>query len=383
MPGQDMSKNLGGMLSQIGSTVASGAEAFNPVLMAATKPRGDMNDPAHLENLARWASQNGDSAAASTYMNQANRLATKATADAKQLRAEEGSVAMGRIQQGMNSVLASDAPQEVKDQRMAALEEAAVGQAGRYGMDAQAAAQMGGQARDQQVRRDVAQNNQTLIQKSVDTAEAQQTLEEAYASGDEKKLAGAKKKLEAKGLGSAVRGFDKALADYEVAVSAANDAVRETGPLSEAEATKAKDHNISGDVPRLVRQQLRQIEVAEATRVRTAATTKAPSKAVLEGMMPQILASMESNNNFWDTDMDNFIDDALEDEDVIEAIASYVEAGGSVDKGPEMLNQVKKAVLSYANSIQGVDTADEVSALTGSSTVTTKDGETVTIKRKK
>ena len=71
MAGQDQSVNLGGMLTDIGKTMGSMGDAYKPVLQAATKPRGDMSDPAHLQNLAQWASSNGDTAAASMYMSQA------------------------------------------------------------------------------------------------------------------------------------------------------------------------------------------------------------------------------------------------------------------------------------------------------------------------
>jgi hypothetical protein len=59
------------MLTDIGKTMGSMGDAYKPVLQAATKPRGDMNDPAHLQRLAQWATQNGDAAAASMYMSQA------------------------------------------------------------------------------------------------------------------------------------------------------------------------------------------------------------------------------------------------------------------------------------------------------------------------
>ena len=82
MAGQDQSANLSGMLTDIGKTMGSMGDAYKPVLQAATKPRGDMNDPAHLANLAQWANQNGDAAAASMYMSQAR----EAKADQKEKR---------------------------------------------------------------------------------------------------------------------------------------------------------------------------------------------------------------------------------------------------------------------------------------------------------
>ena len=80
MAGQDQSANLSGMLTDIGKTMGSMGNAYKPVLQAATKPRGDMNDPAHLANLAQWATQHGDTAAASMYMSQAR----EAKADQKE-----------------------------------------------------------------------------------------------------------------------------------------------------------------------------------------------------------------------------------------------------------------------------------------------------------
>jgi hypothetical protein len=70
------------MLTDIGKTVGSMGDAYKPVLQAATKPKGDMNDPAHLANLAQWATQHGDTAAASMYMAQAR----EAKADQKEKR---------------------------------------------------------------------------------------------------------------------------------------------------------------------------------------------------------------------------------------------------------------------------------------------------------
>ena len=79
MAGRDQSANLTGMLSDIGETVGSMGDAYKPVLQAATKPRGDMSDPAHLQSLAQWATQNGDAAAASMYMSQAREAKAEQT----------------------------------------------------------------------------------------------------------------------------------------------------------------------------------------------------------------------------------------------------------------------------------------------------------------
>ena len=74
MNGQDQSVNLSGMLGQIAKTTGEMGDAYTPVMQAATKPRGSMDDPAHLQRLAQWATNNGDSAAATMYMSQAREL---------------------------------------------------------------------------------------------------------------------------------------------------------------------------------------------------------------------------------------------------------------------------------------------------------------------
>jgi len=75
MQGQDQSVNLSGMLGQIAETTGSMGDAYKPVMQEATKPRGKMDDPNHLQRLAQWASNNGDTAAASMYMSQSRELA--------------------------------------------------------------------------------------------------------------------------------------------------------------------------------------------------------------------------------------------------------------------------------------------------------------------
>ena len=88
MAGRDQSANLTGMLTDIGATVGSMGDAYKPVLQAATKPKGDMNDPEHLAALAQWATQNGDATAASMYMTQARDARAEGKVEAERLRVE-------------------------------------------------------------------------------------------------------------------------------------------------------------------------------------------------------------------------------------------------------------------------------------------------------
>jgi len=78
MAGRDQSVDLSGMLSQIAKTTGEMGKAYEPVMKAATRPRGSMQDPTHLNRLAEWASSNGDSASATRYTNQATKLQDEA-----------------------------------------------------------------------------------------------------------------------------------------------------------------------------------------------------------------------------------------------------------------------------------------------------------------
>jgi len=93
MAGTDQSVNLGGMLSGIAETTGTMGDAFKPVLQAATKPRGDMNDPNHLRNLAQWASNNGDAQQAAMYLSTAERIDRERQAENRRVQQEAKQVA--------------------------------------------------------------------------------------------------------------------------------------------------------------------------------------------------------------------------------------------------------------------------------------------------
>ena len=361
MAGSDQSVNLGGMLNQISTTVGQRADAYAPVLKAATKPRGDMNDPAHLMRLAEWARSNGDPQSAASYAQQSRRLSDQATADAKQLRAEQGSAAMGNIQKGMNDVLNSNVDQAVKDERMAALESAAMSTAARYGMDGQAAAAMGGQARENQMRQQTAAANRELTERALNDKKVTDELEQASASMDAEKFETFKKGQIAKGNGAAVKRWETAQLTYENAVREANEAAAESGPLSEAEIAEAKELGISveGNLPRNVRSDIRRVKVAKATQVKTGKQAKTANASVIKSLLPAALEGMESANWIFDTNLDDWIDDALDDPAMMEAVAAFAEGSGTVEQGPEVFNQLKEAIRTYAATVDP-DVAEEL-----------------------
>lgn len=389
MAGQDQSANLGGMLSQIAQTTGSMADAYKPVMQAATKPRGDMNDPAHLMRLAEWARSNGDQQSAASYAQQSRRLADQATADAKQLRAEQGSMAMGNIQKGMNDVLRSDAPEEVKAERMAALEQAAMAQAGKYGLDAQAAAGLGNQAREGLMREQTTQMNMEITERSLQEKKTNDELEQAHASMEPEKFETFKKGQIAKGNGAAVKRWEATQLQFENAVAEANERAAAAGPLSDEEIERAKEFGISveGATPRTVRAAVRQVEVAKATQTKQSKAAKTANASVVKSLLPKVLEDMGSGNLVFDSGMDDWIEDAIDDPAMMEALGAYVTNSGKVEQGPEALRQMEEAIKDYIVATQEsgliFDSAsDEIREERGVKTVTVG-GETVTIKEKK
>ena len=83
MAGRDQSVNLGGMLTDIGKTVGGMADAYTPVLDAAMRPRGDMNDPNFLQQMAEYERRRGNTAAAGQYMSQARQITAETQAKQK------------------------------------------------------------------------------------------------------------------------------------------------------------------------------------------------------------------------------------------------------------------------------------------------------------
>ncbi len=76
MAGRDQSANLGGMLSQIGTTLSDTGmgESFKDLMINTRAPAVDPNDPESVERAAQYASRTGNAQQAALYMQQARVL---------------------------------------------------------------------------------------------------------------------------------------------------------------------------------------------------------------------------------------------------------------------------------------------------------------------
>jgi 3-methyladenine DNA glycosylase Tag len=339
------------MLSQIGDTVGSMADPYKNVMQAATKPRGDMNDPQHLMNLAQWASSNGDSAAAGAYMQQANRLADTSKADAKQLRKEQGATAMGNISVAMQQVLKDGGPNA--DARMQALQEAAQVQAAKYGMDGVAASNMGNEAQSAHTQLLRQENAMQTEERALADRSVLDGLEAAAAESPEK-LAAMVKRETAKGNGSIVRQFETARIQYEETVATAEENAAKRGELSPEEKAKAAEFNISieGPPPSTVRTAIKNTEVSKASQALKTEKVKTIGLTTVKSLLPTVLDQMGSSNWIWDSGKDDWIEDVIDDPVVLEAVAAYVAAQGTPE-GPQVLESVRTAVEDYILATQG------------------------------
>lgn len=113
MAGSDQSVNLGGMLTNIAKTTGSMGDAYKPVMQAAMKPQGDMNDPAHLQRLAQWASSNGDAQSAAMYMQQARQVSAEKKEAAQKAEAERRNAAANAATAQYKMALESNDPNMV------------------------------------------------------------------------------------------------------------------------------------------------------------------------------------------------------------------------------------------------------------------------------
>ena len=146
MAGQDVSANLGGMLSQIGGAFAGagqmGQGLMRPITMAF-RPQVDMTDPESLRKQAAFYGRVGDTEQSRLFGAQATTLEERNIAETERQRAAQlventriGQTAVANIQQRMNEVLRDTTLSESqRDTQLASLQAAATNAASQYGLN--------------------------------------------------------------------------------------------------------------------------------------------------------------------------------------------------------------------------------------------------------
>jgi hypothetical protein len=90
MAGSDQSRNLGGMMSQIGNTLSSTGlgSAFKDLMVNTQAPAIDPMDPASLDRASQYAARTGNAQNAALYSRQAETLRSNAEKERQRLEAE-------------------------------------------------------------------------------------------------------------------------------------------------------------------------------------------------------------------------------------------------------------------------------------------------------
>ena len=344
MAGQDQSVNLGGMLTNIADTVGSMGDAYKPVMKAATKPRGDMNDPAHLANLAQWATQNDDAAAASMYMSQSR----EAKAEALRARTAQGQAKSASLMTQIHD--AENAEGVDVFQRKAnvrALEEQLTAVTTEYQMDPRQYVGYGQKVADEALQREQRQASADATTRANGQRASIERLNGFLAKGNTDSLESALVSLEEDGQATLAREYRQGMQTLADAEAARDDADRKRGEegnhnrtLTEDELTYAKQYNINpAAYPSIgaARTEINKQRVAEARAAMQSKSSKTIGAGVIEDMMPAILRELEVEASSLDglrftpgnDGLADYINDELMDnEAVIKEISAFVAAQG-------------------------------------------------------
>ena len=360
MAGRDQSANLTGMLTDIGATVGSMGDAYKPVLQAATKPRGDMSDPAHLANLAQWATQHGDAAAASMYMTQSR----EAKAQVQKARTAQGqSKAAGIMQQITDAQTAEGVDPFQRKADVRALEEQLQSTATEYEMDATRYVGYGQSVADQAMQREQAENALDATRRANGQRASIERLNGMLASGDEAALENALVSLEDDGQSTLAREYRSGmqnLADAEAQRADDNrkrsEDTNHNRELSEEELAEAKKYGIKpGAFPTIgaARSKINDQRVAEARAAMTSKASKTIAVGVIEDMMPGILRELEVDASSLDGHRftpggdglaDYINDELLDNEALVKEITAFVAAQGP-QQGEGAAARIRQLVL--------------------------------------
>jgi hypothetical protein len=360
MTGQDQSVNLSGMLTDIGKTMGSMGDAYKPVLKGATKPRGDMNDPAHLANLAQWASSHGDSEAASMYMTQSR----DAKAKAEKARTAQGqSQAAGIMQQITDAHTAEGVDPFQRKANVRALEEQLRNTATEYNMDATRFVGYGDAVASQAMQKEQAENAAEATRRANGQRATIERLNGFMAKGDTTALENALVSLEDDGQSTLAREYRSGMQNLEDAVATrddANAARSEKGnhnrPLTAEEQADAKKYGIKPEAyPSIgaARSKINDQRVAEAKASMTSKASKTIAVGVIEDMMPGILRELESEASNLDglrftpgnDGLADYINEELMDnEALMKEIAAFVSTQGP-QQGADAAARIRQLVL--------------------------------------
>lgn len=349
MAGQDVSANLGGMLSQIGGAIGgmggAGAGLMRPI-MTAFRPNVDVSDPMSLQRQADFFGRVGDTAQQKAFANRA----IVVDKEQKAQRAQQGQAAIVKIQEAMKATMNDPSmPEEVKQQRMATLQNAANQAAAKFGLDPTQTMDMGKEVQSGFYARETQVENLETIRRSNQRQAGVMALE--AAANNPERFNEVRNQLEAQGFGDVVRAYDLGQEEYKAKMAEYGGKIQDNGQWTEEETALAKELGVSdrelatwkSNAPR-GRIALRQRAQSEADKVRTEQRERTLADGVVKDLVPGVLRQLKREGSEWfdifDKDVEDLADDILSDEEALGDITALVRASGV--KNPA---EVKEIIL--------------------------------------
>ena len=349
MAGRDASANLGGMLSQIGGAIGGMGQAGQGLLAPISttfRPNVDVSDPMSLQRQAQFYGKIGNVAQQKAFADQAIVVDKQQKAQ----RAQEGQAAIVKIQEAMKATMNDPSmPEEVKQQRMATLQNAANQAATKFGLDPTQTMDMGKEVQSGFYARETQVENLETIRRSNQRQAGVMALE--AAANNPERFDEVRNQLEAQGFGDVVRAYDLGQEEYKAKMVEYGGKIQDNGQWTEEETALAKELGVSAselatwkaNAPR-GRAALRQRAQSEAAKVRTAERERTLADGVVKDLVPGVLRQLKREGSEWfdifDKDVEDLADDILSDEEALGDITALVRASGV--KNPA---EVKEIIL--------------------------------------
>lgn len=375
MAGSDQSANLGGMLSQIGGVLGRGVDVggLGANIVNMGRPDVDPTDIKGMMQLQNWQQKVGREDAARTTMAGVGQLRAaqeKQAALDKAAKVQQGQTALAQINQGMQALHSNpNIAEEVKAERMAALQLRANETATTYGLNPLSTMNMAADAVQQANALEAQQVNLSAAKRANQRQAATSMLSQAEAKGPEAYEAAVLAVTE-NGFGDVARTYGQTKLTYDTQVEAYNEVVKSNAPLTEDDRALAADVGMTPAqiasydslMPNVLRADVRRLGLEKAGRERQEAGAKPMEYGVVKDLVPAILSDLQSEGGqFWDwldQDLEDIASNILEDEAKLDGLAAKVKASGATN--PEearaiLLEELRKQDTSWFGRENAVD----------------------------
>jgi hypothetical protein len=321
-------------------------EGLMAPIKSVFRPQVDMSDPASLQRQSQFFGSIGNVAQQKAFADQAIVVDKQQKAQ----RAQQGQAAIVKIQEAMTATMNDPAlPEEVKQQRIATLQNAANEAATKFGLDPTQTMDMGRKVQSGYNALETQRTNLEIISRSNQRQVGAMALESAASNPE--RFEQVRNQLESAGFGDVVRAYDLGEQEYTAKMAEYSGKIADNGQWTDEETALAKELGVSAselatwksNAPR-GRAALRQRAQSEAAKVRTTQRERTLADGVVKDLVPGVLRQLKREGSEWfdifDKDVEDLADDILSDEEALGDITALVRASGV--KNPA---EVKEIIL--------------------------------------